>query len=158
MPTLGFNSLDFNVLGTILQKLTGANIFKEFALRIAKPTGIQDFMPGDGRCSYNAEGTNGNGDSKYPHYIFSMTAHNMARFGCLYLRNQKWNEQQVMPSEWVTRRAAPWPCTGGFTTFAPESCACTTLGLSASDRSTAISRSCRSRHVRLVLVQPEVGR
>jgi CubicO group peptidase (beta-lactamase class C family) len=80
-----YNNWDFNVLGTVFQKLTGADIFD--ASR-SQP-GMQDFVPGDGR------GTNVKGESKYPHYIFSMTARDMARFGYLYLRKGKWGGSKL---------------------------------------------------------------
>src|SRR5262249_52690907 len=37
-----YNNWDFNVLGTIFEKLTGAKIFEEFERRIARPIGMQD--------------------------------------------------------------------------------------------------------------------
>jgi len=98
-----YNNWDFNVLGAIFQKLTGANIFEDFNERIAKPIGMNDFVPGDGRFSTALEGKSVGGESRYPNYIFSMTARDMARFGYLFLRNGKWGDRQVVPAGWVTR-------------------------------------------------------
>jgi CubicO group peptidase (beta-lactamase class C family) len=91
------------VLGAIFQKLTGADIFEDFDKRIAKPIGMNDFVPGDGRYTTEPEGKNVGGDSKFQNYIFSMTARDMARFGYLFLRNGKWGDRQVVPQDWVTR-------------------------------------------------------
>ena len=98
-----YNNWDFNVLGAIFQNLTGANIFEDFSVRIAKPIGMNDFVPGDGRFSTAPEGTNVGGESKYHNYIFAMTARDMARFGYLFLRKGKWRERQVVPTDWVER-------------------------------------------------------
>jgi CubicO group peptidase (beta-lactamase class C family) len=99
-----YNNWDFNVLGAVFQKLTGAQIFEDFSERIAKPIGMNDFVPADGRFSSAPEGKdNLGGQSRYPNYIFSMTARDMARFGYLFLRNGKWEDRQVVPADWVTR-------------------------------------------------------
>lgn len=98
-----YNNWDFNALGEIFQKLTGTNIFEDFYSRIAKPIGMNDFVALDGRFTTAAEGNTVAGDSKYPNYIFSMTARDMARFGYLYLRKGKWENVQVVPADWVTR-------------------------------------------------------
>lgn len=98
-----YNNWDFNVLGAIFQKLTGANIFEDFYQRIAKPIGMNDFVPADGRFSTTPEASSVGGESKYPHYIFAMSARDMARFGYLFLRQGKWGERQVVPADWVAR-------------------------------------------------------
>jgi CubicO group peptidase (beta-lactamase class C family) len=97
-----YNNWDFNVLGKIFEQLTGKDIFQEFFDRIAKPIGMQDFVPGDGRWG-GAIGSTVAGDSKYLHYIFSMTARDMARFGHLFLREGRWGDRQVVPANWVKR-------------------------------------------------------
>lgn len=91
-----YNNWDFNVLGTLFEKSTGKRIFAEFAERIAEPIGMQDFRPMDGR--YMARP-----DTIHPHYVFSVTARDMARFGYLYLRGGRWKDRQVVPAEWVRR-------------------------------------------------------
>lgn len=97
-----YNNWDFNVLGAIFEQQTGKKIFQEFAERIAKPIGMQDFSAADGRYA-GVEGATVGGDSLYLNYIFSMTARDMARFGYLYLRNGCWQNEQILPATWVTR-------------------------------------------------------
>jgi CubicO group peptidase (beta-lactamase class C family) len=103
-----YNNWDFNALGAIFQQVTGANIFEDFEKRIARPIGMNDFTAADGRLSLEPEGSNLKGDSKFPHYMFSMTARDMARFGYLFLRNGKWGDRQIVPAEWVARSTTPY--------------------------------------------------
>ena len=106
-----YNNWDFNVLGRIFEQQTGKGIFEEFAQRIAKPIGMQDFVPSDGRFA-GVEGSTVGGDSLYPNYIFSMTARDMARFGYLYLRNGRWGDKQIIPATWVRRSTTTWEHSG----------------------------------------------
>jgi CubicO group peptidase (beta-lactamase class C family) len=96
-----YNNWDFNVLGTIFEKLTGTKIFEEFERRIARPIGMQDFSVRDGHYETSPE-------SMHRHYIFSVTARDMARFGYLYLRAGRWGDQQIVPSDWVERSTTPY--------------------------------------------------
>jgi CubicO group peptidase (beta-lactamase class C family) len=89
-----YNNWDFNVLGTIFEKLTGKKIFEAFKQDIADPIGMEDFKIKDGMY-YTAEG------SIHPAYPFRITARDMARFGLLMLRKGKWQGKQVIPAEWV---------------------------------------------------------
>lgn len=97
-----YNNWDFNVLGTIFEKLTGKGIFEDFAQQIAKPIGMEDYVVSDGRFA-GKEGSTVGGDSIHLNYIFSMTARDMARFGYLYLRKGKWGDRQLVPAAWVMR-------------------------------------------------------
>lgn len=91
-----YNNWDFNTLGTIFEKTTGTKIFEEFERRIGEPIGMQDFRATDGR--YMARP-----DTIHPHYVFAVTARDMARFGYLYLRGGRWGDRQVIPGSWVRR-------------------------------------------------------
>jgi CubicO group peptidase (beta-lactamase class C family) len=89
-----YNNWDFNTLGTIFEKETGVTIGDAFEQRIAKPIGMQDFVPSDvyylpGPISANRG------------YMFEMTARDLARFGQLYLCDGRWGKQQIVPAEWV---------------------------------------------------------
>ncbi len=42
-----YNNWDFNILGVIYERATGARIGEAFAREIAAPTGMQDFEPAD---------------------------------------------------------------------------------------------------------------
>ena len=89
-----YNNWDFNVLGTIFEKLTGKKIFEALYEDIAVPIGMEDFSPEDG---WYVEGE----ESIHAAYPFRITAREMARFGLLMLRKGKWNSEQVVPEDWV---------------------------------------------------------
>jgi len=92
-----YNNWDFNVLGTIFEKVTGAKIFEAFKKEIADPIGMEDFSLDD--CQYSYE----ENKSKHPAYNFRMTARDLARFGLLYLRKGSWNGRQVIPQDWIEK-------------------------------------------------------
>jgi CubicO group peptidase (beta-lactamase class C family) len=89
-----YNNWDFNVLGTIFERLTKTNLFREFKARIADPIGMEDFRLDDTQYV-------GGADSVYPAYPFRLTARDMARFGLLFLRNGRWQWRQVVPEGWI---------------------------------------------------------
>ena len=89
-----YNNWDFNVLGTVFERLTKTNLFWEFKARIADPIGMEDYRIED--TAYVA-----GPDSVYPAYPFRMTARDMARFGLLFARGGKWRDRQVIPADWV---------------------------------------------------------
>lgn len=89
-----YNNWDFNVLGTLFERSTKANLFHEFKASIADPIGMQDFRLEDTAYVTGA-------DSVWPAYPFRMTARDMARFGLLFLRNGTWRDRQVVPTQWV---------------------------------------------------------
>jgi CubicO group peptidase (beta-lactamase class C family) len=92
-----YNNWDFNALGTIFEKVTGAKIFEAFKKEIAEPIGMEDFSLDD--CQYSYE----ENKSKHPAYNFRMTARDMARFGLLYLRKGNWNGRQIIPQDWIEK-------------------------------------------------------
>jgi reactive intermediate/imine deaminase len=89
-----YNNWDFNVLGTIFERLTRTNLFREFKARIADPIGMEDFRLDDVQYVSGA-------DSVYPAYPFRLTARDMARFGLLFLRNGRWEWRQIVPEHWI---------------------------------------------------------
>ena len=97
-----YNNWDFNALGTIFEKVTGAKIFEAFKREIAEPIGMEDFSLDD--CQYSYEGNK----SKHPAYNFRMTARDMARFGLLYLRKGNWNGRQIIPEDWIEKSTAAY--------------------------------------------------
>jgi len=92
-----YNNWDFNALGTIFEKVTGAKIFEAFKKEIAEPIGMEDFSLDDCRYSYEEN------KSKHPAYNFRLTARDMARFGLLYLRKGNWNGRQIIPQDWIEK-------------------------------------------------------
>jgi CubicO group peptidase (beta-lactamase class C family) len=97
-----YNNWDFNALGTIFRKLTGADIFVDFAERIAAPCGMEDFRP-EVHGQYV-----GLPASDHPAYPFRMTARDLARFGELFLRHGRCDGRQVVPAEWVEASILPY--------------------------------------------------
>ncbi len=89
-----YNNWDFNVVGAIFEHATGSSVFDAFAREIARPTGMQDYRVTDG---YYVTGP----ESVYPAYEVRMSARDLARFALLYLHDGRWQDQQVVPTDWV---------------------------------------------------------
>lgn len=96
-----YNNWDFNTLGFIYEQATGEKIFDAFYRMIAQPIGMQDFTPHDGHYITGS-------DTRFPAYPFDMSARDFARFALLYLHGGKWNDTQVIPTEWVKASITPY--------------------------------------------------
>jgi CubicO group peptidase (beta-lactamase class C family) len=96
-----YNNWDFNALGTIFDLRSGeADIYTAFDKRIADPIGMQDFDPVELNYSYEPY-------SRHPYYGFRMSTRDLARFGLLFLRDGRWDGQQVVPADWVHESTTP---------------------------------------------------
>lgn len=104
-----YNNWDFNALGFIYEQATGERMFDAFYQKIAQPIGMQDFHQRDGKYVTGR-------DSRFPAYLFDMSARDFARFGLLYLHNGQWNGIQVVPHDWVAESTHPYSDTesGGY--------------------------------------------
>lgn len=104
-----YNNWDFNALGYIYERATGEKIFDAFYRQIAQPIGMQDFSPRDGLYITSK-------DSRFPAYLFNMSARDFARFAMLYLHGGKWNDTHVISGDWVKASTKPYSDTdsGGF--------------------------------------------
>jgi CubicO group peptidase (beta-lactamase class C family) len=104
-----YNNWDFNALGFIYEQATGMRIFDAFYQKIAQPIGMQDFRPRDGQYITGR-------DTRFPAYVFDMSARDFARFGLLYLHHGEWNGVQVVPRDWVAASTHPYSDTesGGY--------------------------------------------
>lgn len=89
-----YNNWDFNVAGTIFEKLTGKKIFETLKEEIADPIQMENFEVEDGWYVTGEE-------SIHPAYPFKITARDMARFGYLMLKKGNWKGQQIIPKDWV---------------------------------------------------------
>lgn len=89
-----YNNWDFNVAGTIYERATGRKIFEAIAEDIAKPIGMEDYTPADGKYERGAE-------SIHAAYPFRVTARDLARFGLLMLHRGEWNGRQLIDAAWV---------------------------------------------------------
>ena len=95
-----YNNWDFNALGTIFDQETGEkNIYQAFKTRIADPIGMQDFAVENLQYGYEPY-------SKHPYYGFRMSTRDLARFGLLFLRKGRWQDQQIIPPDWVQESTA----------------------------------------------------
>jgi CubicO group peptidase (beta-lactamase class C family) len=90
-----YNNWDFNALGLIYNQLSEGDLFQKFNEQIAKPIGMQDYIPSDG--SYISDPSL----SSIPQYVFSMSTRDLARFGLLYLQGGAWNGNTVIPQSWI---------------------------------------------------------
>jgi CubicO group peptidase (beta-lactamase class C family) len=95
-----YNNWDFNTLGTIYEHATGDAIFSALRDRIAVPIGMEDYQPTDGQYFAGA-------DSDHLAYPIRMNARDLARFALLYLHGGRWNDRQIVPSEWVHESTRP---------------------------------------------------
>jgi CubicO group peptidase (beta-lactamase class C family) len=96
-----YNNWDFNALGYIYEKAVGEKIFDAFYREIAQPIGMQDLKPRDGHYFTDP-------DSRFPAYLFDISARDFARFGLLFLHGGKWNGTQVVPEDWVKTSTRPY--------------------------------------------------
>ncbi len=96
-----YNNWDFNALGTIFEQEIGQGIFEAFYQEIAQPLGMKDFRVEDAKYHYEKQ------KSLHPAYHFSMTAHDMALYGLLYMNNGAWNGRQIIPGEWIAESTRP---------------------------------------------------
>ncbi len=100
-----YNNWDFNALGTIFEQETGAKIFKEFERRFARPLQMEDFDVS--YCRYLSSADYKNGPySPHRYYLFRVSARDLARLGVLFLRDGKWQDQQIVPTSWVKESTA----------------------------------------------------
>ena len=100
-----YNNWDFNVLGTIYERATGIGIYDALDQQIAKPIGMQDYRPADGKYVTGAA-------SIYRAYPLRMSARDLARFALLYLHNGNWAGRQVVPADWVRESTQPYSSSG----------------------------------------------
>ncbi len=107
-----YNNWDFNVLGTVLVRAAGVDVFEAFDRWFARPMQMQDF---DTRaCSYFGEAS-----SLHAAYLFRMSARDLARFGQLYLRRGLWLEERLLPEAWIARSLHPASTAAdGYETYA----------------------------------------
>ena len=89
-----YNNWDFNVLGTVFELKTDMPIGRAFKEWIADPIGMQDFRVEDVHYKWEKA-------SLYPSYPFWISARDLAKFGQLYLQLGRWQEDQLIPENWI---------------------------------------------------------
>jgi CubicO group peptidase (beta-lactamase class C family) len=117
-----YNNWDFNAAGSIYEKIAASDIFTAFKQRIADRIGMQDFSLE--ACYYGETKV-----SMHRHYGFRLSARDLARFGLLYLRDGRWNGQQVVLRAGYTIASSPWqkPITCSFRVTDMATCGGPTL-------------------------------
>ncbi len=96
-----YNNWDFNTLVTIFEQETGQRVFPTFQKWIAEPLRLSDFSLDHTYYCHEPD------KSAHPAYLFRMSARDMARFGHLFLNNGRWEDQQIVPENWIKRSTSP---------------------------------------------------
>ncbi len=106
-----YNNWDFNVAGVIAEQVAGENLYELFARRIARPIGMEDYEIDDGLIVYEPS------VSRHPAHTFRLSTRDLARFGQLYLREGRWEGEQVVPASWIAESTQPISDLGGGTGY-----------------------------------------
>jgi len=104
-----YNNWDFNVLGTIFEKLTKTSFYTAFNNDIATPLQMEDYRVMDGEYFFEPE------YSIHPAYHLKMSARDLARYGQLFLQKGHWNDKLIISKEWVEKSTYPVSKHGGGT-------------------------------------------
>lgn len=121
-----YNNWDFNVAGSIFEKLTGERIYEVFHREIATPLGMKQFNGEYTTIDENTSISELNVDgfyqpelnkSKHPAYHFRMSAYDMALFGQLYENFGVWNGQNILSREWVEASTTSYSLTNRYMDF-----------------------------------------
>lgn len=96
-----YNNWSFNVLGVILERLTGIPIAEDFLRRIAQPLSMQDFQPEHFYFKTIPQ-------SVHPAYKIRMSARDLARIGLLFINSGRWDGVQLIPQNWIDRSVTPY--------------------------------------------------
>jgi len=106
-----YNNWDFNVLGTIFERLAHTSIYKAFYDDIAVPLQMEDYRIMDGAYFYERE------YSDHPAYHLKMSVRDLARYGQLFLQKGSWNDKHILSAKWVETSTYPHSKHGGGTTI-----------------------------------------
>ncbi|MBN1212480.1 MAG: serine hydrolase [candidate division Zixibacteria bacterium] len=90
-----YNNWDFNVLGTIFERVTGKTVFDAFDEEFAVPLGMRHYSPKDGRYLLEED------KSVHPAYHIWMNAYDLALYGLLFQANGVWNGRQIISQDWI---------------------------------------------------------
>lgn len=89
-----YNNWDFNMLGFIFEQQTKMKIGEAFEKWIAIPTHMRSF---DTTHVVYERGD----ETSIPMYRFYLSAEDLARFGALYAQDGRWEEKEIIPSQWI---------------------------------------------------------
>jgi hypothetical protein len=100
-----YNNFDFNVLGAILEKKTGKSIGEFMNEYLAKPLGMQEFSPSN--VIYGNPWPIRSDKSDYRVYWMFLSARDFARIGVVVAQKGRWNNQQIVSTEWINESLQP---------------------------------------------------
>jgi CubicO group peptidase (beta-lactamase class C family) len=90
-----YNNWDFNVAGSVFEKLTGRTVFAALTSDLATPLGFEDYEERRQRMLGFPD------QSRHLAYHLFLSGRDMARLGLVMARGGQWNGRQVIPAEWV---------------------------------------------------------
>ena len=90
-----YNNWDFNVAGHILELKSGKSVYEEMEEQLVMPLGFQDWNIENQKRKINPE------KSRYSAYHMHLSTRDMAKIGQLMLQRGKWNDQQLIPGDWL---------------------------------------------------------
>jgi len=93
---MNYNSGCSHLLTAILQQAVGQDAERYARKQLFGPLGITDFIWHEDRQGVKIGG-----------FGLHMKAHDMAKFGLLYLRRGAWGDKQIVPEVWVADTTAP---------------------------------------------------
>lgn len=92
-----YNNTGLALLAPVLKKATGKQVDEILAEKVFSKIGI-----GESDWTWDK-----NEEYSLPYSGLHITARSFARFGLLFLRNGKWQDQQVVPAAWVKEATGP---------------------------------------------------
>ena len=92
-----YNNWDFNVAGSIFEKKSGNDIYKELEEQLAIPLDFQDWN------IKNQHKTQNKSKSKYSAYHMYLSTRDMAKIGQLMLNKGEWNGKQIISKNWISK-------------------------------------------------------
>ena len=102
-----YNNWDFNALTTIFEKIVSKSVFQAFNEQFAIPLTMENFDVHKNKYHYEDQ-------SVHPATIWFLSAHDLARFGLLYLRKGKWKDKQILSNKWVNESTNVYSDLGMF--------------------------------------------
>ncbi|WP_203072604.1 serine hydrolase domain-containing protein [Falsiroseomonas ponticola] len=90
-----YNNWDFNVCGTVFEKLTGKSVFAALTSDLAGPLGLEDYDASRQRMLGFPD------QSRHLAYHLFLSGRDMARLGLVMARGGRWGDRQVIPADWV---------------------------------------------------------
>jgi CubicO group peptidase (beta-lactamase class C family) len=95
--TWDYNNTGLAILSPVIAKVAGQELDQVLDKKVFQPIGI-------GRDDWSWDQNQGH---TLPYTGLHITARSLARFGLLFLNRGRWQEQVIVPADWVARATAP---------------------------------------------------